>query len=252
MNKKIFLVSFTFYICISFILFYQHKTKINKKVITVGVHAEYQPFTWKEKNSIVGLDIDIIHEIGMRLDKKIKIIDMAFNMLIPKTQNGQIDIIASGITPTKDRAQQVFFTKPYIEDDPLLIITTKKNRVTTPEQLQGKKVVVNEGYRSDFWVSQQPHITIIRVNTITLAFLTLINEHVDAFVSSSLSVAPFFIQHGKNKFNTAIIEDISDSYALAVSKKKPKLYQKIEKTLEQMKTDGTLKKLKQKYCNFAK
>lgn len=227
---------------------HKSKTCLDDATIIVGTNAEYQPFSWVKDGEIVGLDIDIIKEVGKRLNKKIKIVDMSFTMLIPEIQTGRIQVIAAGLTPTAERAKQLRFTKPYITGDPLVIITmANKQPITNVQELTGKTVVVNEGYTADFWASSQSGFSLYRVDNPAMALLALGNGRADAFVAASSSVKPFFDQYGKEQYQIHSLDGVGDQYALAISKACPKLYDEIETVMAQMVQDGTMAALKKKW-----
>ena len=58
--------------------------------IIVGTNAEYPPFSFVKNDTIVGFDIDIAQEVCKRLNKKMVLIDMPFDALLPKIQLGQV------------------------------------------------------------------------------------------------------------------------------------------------------------------
>lgn len=132
-------------------------TKRDKEFIIVGTNAEYPPFSFMKNDTIVGFDIDIAQEVANRLNKKMILRDMPFDTLIPEAQIGSIQLIAAGITTTKEREKNLLFTKPYISGDPLIIISMKSDNqhIKSINDLVGKKVVVNEGFIADFYMSEK-------------------------------------------------------------------------------------------------
>ena len=218
-------------------------------VIIVGTNAEYQPFTWIENNTIVGLDIDIIKTVAERIGKQIKFIDMSFSMLIPEAQLGKIHVIAAGLTPTTERAEQLLFTDAYLKHDPLLIISLTENKILTIDELKNKTVVVNEGYTADLWASQQSISNLVRMDNPSTAFLLLNNKRADAFITAELPVQEYFKVHGKQHYACSKIEGVGDEYAFAVSKKHPTLYADINAELSKMHQDGTLQKIIEKWMH---
>ena len=60
-----------------------------------------------------------------RLKKEIIFKDMPFDALIPEIQIGNIHVIASGMTPTEERALRTLFTRPHLTGNPLVIISSK-------------------------------------------------------------------------------------------------------------------------------
>ena len=214
-------------------------------VLVVGTNAEYPPFSFIENDRIVGFDIDIVQEIVRRLGKSIRIQDMPFDLLLPKLQLGDIHLVAAGMTMTPERALRVNFTKPYLAHDPLLIITlASRMPLEQIKDLEGKIVVVNEGYTADVYLSQFNQIMLRRLASPTEAFLALQSGRADAFVAAQSSVQAFFAHHGKDNFRIDPLEAVHDDYALVVSKKYPMLLAQIEEVLGEMQDDGTLQRLK--------
>ncbi|MBS1987123.1 amino acid ABC transporter substrate-binding protein [Candidatus Dependentiae bacterium] len=212
--------------------------------IIVGTNAEYQPFSFLRDGTIVGFDIDVAKEVVKRLGKNIEIIDMPFDMLLPCLQMGTVQIIAAGISPKPSRAKHVLFTKPYFENDPLLVITPKKDApITTLDQLDGKTVVVNDGYTADSYMSERKNVRIQRLATPAQALLALSSGRADAYVAATSSVQRFLATH-PDEYNTYTIGDTSDTYALVISPEHAALLQPIQDALDGMLKDGSIDALK--------
>lgn len=217
--------------------------------IIVGTNAEFQPFSFKQDDTITGFDIDVITATLNRLGKKIIIKDMPFDALLPEIQLGNIHVIAAGITPTPERAHHALFTRPHLSGNPLVIITPAQAPISTVEDLAGKTVVVNEGYVADAYMSEQASVNLIRLSSTFIGdgILALESGRADAFVAAIHSVSPYFEKHDKNKFSIAIIPNTEESSAFAISKHYPELRDYIQVTLDRMQTDGTLDTLKRKW-----
>jgi ABC-type amino acid transport substrate-binding protein len=217
--------------------------------IIVGTNTDYPPFSFKDHDGeIVGFDIDIVKEVGKRLNRKIVLQDMSFTMLLPKLQSGSLQIVAAGASPSEERASQVFFTKPYLMNDPLIIITRVDHApLKTVADLTGQVVIVNDGFTADLYLSEFKGPIIKRLPTVADAFLTLISQRADAFVSARTSVEPFFEQADRSKFTMSELPDITDSYALIVSRKFPELLARVQQALDAMEQDGTIATIKQKW-----
>lgn len=219
--------------------------------IVVGTNATFPPFSYLEHDQITGCDIELITTIAHKLGKTVSIKDMNFDSVLVEAQTGRVDVIAAGISPTPERAKQVYFTTPHIKNDPFVIITLKTAAAPkTITDLRGKEVVVNEGFTAESYMDKQPNIKLLRLATVAEAFLAITSGRGEAFISARSAVQPFFDKHGIDKFNLLILED-GDSYAFAVSKKFPKLYEQIQQELKTMEENGELTKLKQKWhVNF--
>lgn len=223
--------------------------QLQEDMLIVGTNAEFKPFTFiDETNHIVGFDIDIAKEVAARLGKKLHIKDMSFDMLIPEITQGSIHIIAAGMTPIPERAERVLFTKPYFSDSLIILSLSKYPKITRFEDIYGKEVIVNEGYTPDNYLTKlKAPINIKRLPSPTEAMLDLRTSKSYAYVTSFNSVKPYFDKFGTDEFQTFPIEGTQESTAMAVSKKYPELFEKIQIILDAMKTDGTMQKLKTKW-----
>jgi len=77
-----------------------------KKILRVGTSPDFPPFEYvDEQGNIVGFDIDMMRELAKMMGyDDIEIVSIDFEGLIPALQQGQIDVIAAGMTITEERA----------------------------------------------------------------------------------------------------------------------------------------------------
>ena len=237
----------------SLFIWYSRRQPFSKKQtpkIMIGTNAEYPPFTFIKNDQIVGFDIDITKEVFRRLKINIKIQDMSYTSLIPALQLDKIQVIAAGMTATPERAQQVIFTKPYLKNDPLLVISLAKNSpIESIDELQNKKIIVDEGYTSDMYMSKIKAIQLLRTTSPVQGFLMLKSGRAAAYVIAKSSAQPFLQKYGEQIFNIFEITDkkATESYSLAISKNRLGLAQKIQTILDEMETDGTIQELRAKW-----
>lgn len=236
------------YIVLMLALLTACSTPDRNQTLHVGTNGEFAPFTYVEDGELVGFDIDIAKEVAVRLGKGITFKDIPFEALIPELALEKVDFLAAGMSYTEERAKRVSFSKPYLEGEPLLILTLNEaDAAHTLEDLKGKTVVVNEGYTADTLMSGIEGIHLIRLSAPTDAFLSVMNGRADAFVTSKSTVNSFFEKQASSKFSATPIEGTGETCALVFSKHTPQLQNQVQVALDQMKADGTLLKLKQKW-----
>lgn len=217
--------------------------------LIIGTNAEFPPFSYIDNDQIVGFDIDVIKEAAKRLNKKISLVNMSFEALIPELQLGTIAVIAAGITPTEERAQRVFFTTTHFSGDPLLAIQPKNSTpIIQPKQLLKKIVVVNQGYTADHYITSLGVPEVVRLSTplISTGLLALKSGQADVFIAAKSSVQPFLDQQ-KDMYTISPLADTAESSALAVSKKYPPLFTALQATISDMIKDGTIATLQKKW-----
>jgi len=88
-----------------------------KGELRVGTCATIEPFSFQSNGAFTGLDIELSRMIGERLGRKIRILDMNFEALIPALQSGKIDIALANFNVTEERKKLISFSMPYIEND---------------------------------------------------------------------------------------------------------------------------------------
>lgn len=88
-----------------------------KKTGLLTVLTRYDPTTYYESaDGFSGLEYDLVQLFAQHLKVKAKfIIPDTFAQILKKTQAGEADFSAAGITITPDRQQQFLFTPPYQE-----------------------------------------------------------------------------------------------------------------------------------------
>ena len=80
------------------------ETIIKRGQLLVGLEAGYQPFEMQdEKGNIVGFDVDMAYEMGKAIfgeggEKKVKLVNTAWEGIIPALMTEKFDIIMSGMT----------------------------------------------------------------------------------------------------------------------------------------------------------
>ncbi len=239
--------------CLSIAFFYSRfsckKPDIVENHIIVGTNAQFPPYEFWKNSELVGFDVDLMNEIGFRLDKKIVFKDVAFDSLLLEIQAGSVEVIASAMNPTFERSKKVNFTQTYLESDPLVIITLAENPLEKIDDLFGKNVTVNDGYTSEIYMKSKSDLYGIYLNRLPTpaeALLDLMHKKSFAFVSSFNSIKPFLDQYGIGNFSLLVLEQ-KETYALAVSRCHPSLFESLQKVLDEMKHDGSLEKLKIKW-----
>lgn len=112
----------------------------------VGTEAQFPPFEIvNSQGKIVGFDVDLLNAIAADQGFKVNYVDQDFAGLIPALQTGNIDIIASGMTITDERAKQVNFSDPYITAGLAIAVTVDKKDINSVDDLKGKTVAVQTG-----------------------------------------------------------------------------------------------------------
>ena len=101
------------------------------------MECSYAPYNWTQptdENGAVpisgssdyayGYDVMMAKKIAEKLDRKLEIVKLDWDSLVPAVQSGKVDCVIAGQSITADRLQSVDFTDPYYY---ATIITLVKN-----------------------------------------------------------------------------------------------------------------------------
>lgn len=253
-NKKIIfgiVLTITVFFYFNFKKTYISKKSQTQQFLIVGTSADYPPYAQidLETGLIIGFEIDIISEIAQRLNKKIIIKDMPFNSLIIELMSGQIDMIAAALTPSPERAHAILFSKPYLNDDALIVVYKKTDpAIQSITDLYGKTVAVNTGYTSDTFLSQYPNIQLTRLKSPPDCLMALQSNSVDAFVTATSSFHVFLEQQEQShNYQFFTLPYSADNYAFAYEKNNHTLQKEIDPLITNMIEDGTIETIKNRW-----
>lgn len=90
--------------------------------VKLGTNASFPPFEYVEGKDVVGFDISMGELIAETCGKRLEVVDMSFDSLIPALSSGVIDFIAAGMSVTEERKKNVDFSIPYFASEQVIII----------------------------------------------------------------------------------------------------------------------------------
>ena len=112
------------------------------RTLVVGSSATYPPFAYENpQKQIVGFDVDIIQAVAQKAGLTVRVINTPWTGIFASLNNGDIDLIVSGVTINDKRKQSYAFTSPYFEARQLIAVPASST-VKTLKDMTGKKVGV--------------------------------------------------------------------------------------------------------------
>ena len=94
----------------------------SEKILKLGTNAAFPPFEYVEGADVAGFDISMGQIIAADYGRRLEVVDMAFDSLIPALQSGAIDFIAAGMSVTEERKKNVDFSVPYFASEQVIIV----------------------------------------------------------------------------------------------------------------------------------
>jgi polar amino acid transport system substrate-binding protein len=219
--------------------------------LVVGSDTTFPPFEAMNGTTAEGFDVDMMNAIGKVMGVTVVFQTENFDTIIASLQAHKFDCIASGMTITSDRQKLINFSDPYFDSNQSVAVL-KSSGITTETQLYGKKIGVQAGTTGEKWATEhlKPHgATIVPFKDTTGAFNALQAKSVDAVVND-LPVTAEIIKEGPTR-GFVIIDQIAtgEQYGIGVAQDRPALVAAINKALAQIKSDGTLQQIYNKWIS---
>ena len=225
----------------------------------VETNAFFAPFEFYKDRKIVGVDVEIVNRVAEKMNKKIQIKNVEFDVIIDNVEAGLIaDAGAAGLTITPARKEKVNFTIPYYDSVQYVIFnrnnppSLRDNHVVW-EALAGAKLGSQIGSTGYIFVDSEiedgvlsgTNTEIKGIDSHQLA-ADAINAHIIDYAIADELAAKFIVE--KNPEFDALplyysgptrAEDypVEESYAIAVNKSRGDLLEAFNAVLGEMLTE---------------
>ena len=228
---------------------------VNADTIKIVSDTAYAPFEFKDTDQTYkGIDVDIINKVAEIKGWNIQMSYPGFDAAVNAVQSGQADAIMAGMTKTKER-ENVFTMSDTYYDTKVVIATTKSNKITKYEELSGKTVGVKNGTAAQRFlesIKDKYGFTIKTFDTGDLMNNSLSTGAVNAIMDDK-PVIEYAINQGQD-LSINMDGEAVGSFAFGVKKgsKYEYLVTEFNEALAQMKKDGSLDKIINKWTNSSK
>ena len=228
---------------------------VNADTIKIVSDTAYAPFEFKDTDQTYkGIDVDIINKVAEIKGWNIQMSYPGFDAAVNAVQAGQADAIMAGMTKTKER-ENVFTMSNTYYDTKVVIATTKSNKITKYEELSGKTVGVKNGTAAQRFlesIKDKYGFTIKTFDTGDLMNNSLSTGAVNAIMDDK-PVIEYAINQGQD-LSINMDGEAVGSFAFGVKKgsKYEYLVTEFNEALAQMKKDGSLDKIINKWTSSSK
>ncbi len=219
----------------------------SKGELHMATNAAFEPYEYKEGDEIIGIDAEIAQAICDKLGYTLVIDDMEFDAIITAVSTGKADFGMAGMTVTDERKKSVDFTDPYTNAIQAIIVNDGEDTVKTKADLDGKTIGVQLGTTGDIYVSDPENVKDAKVERFSKgadAVLALTQKKVDAVVIDNEPAKKFVEQNPGTKILDEPFEN--EEYAICL-KQGSDLTEEFNKALKELKDDGTVQKIIDKY-----
>ena len=221
-------------------------TTVTPGKLTMSTNAAFPPYESTDDNgNFVGIDVDVAAAIAEKLGLELQVDDMDFDAALLAAQNGKSDLVMAGVTVTEDRQLVMDFSDSYATGIQSIIVKEDSD-IASPDDLADKMIGTQRGTTGYIYCSDDfgdEHVT--PYDDGLTAVQALVNGQVDAVVIDNAPAKEFVAANpGLKILDTSYAEE---DYAIGVAKGNTAMLDAINGALEELKNDGTLQAIIDKY-----
>ena len=196
----------------------------NKGTITVGTEGTYAPFTYHDKDGkLTGYDVEVTRAVADKLGVKVEFKETQWDSMMAGLKAGRFDVVANQVGLTSPERQATFDkSEPYSWSGAVLV-ARKDSNIKSIEDIKGVK---------------------------TAQSLTLIEQkRADATLNDELAVLDYLKKNPNAgvKIVWSAPADEKVGSGLIVNKGNDEALAKFSTAMNELKADGTLKKLGEQF-----
>lgn len=224
--------------------------------VVIGLDDTFLPMGFRnEKNKLTGFDVDLAKAVFKKLGRKVSFQTIDWSMKETELQNGAIDLIWNGYSKTPDRAKQVAFSKPYLENQQVLVVR-KDSGIQNISEMKDKMLGLQEGSSGYDVFESEPNLLKhlvknhegILYSSFNEGFLDLKVKRIDGLLMDSV-YATYYLHKMKASqlFNIIQTPYEKENFAIGARKNEKTLLKQINTTIEELKKEGTFQKIEEKW-----
>ena len=216
-------------------------------VLHMATEGTFPPYEYYDNGQLVGIDIEVAGAIAEKLGMKLETTDIAFDSIIPGVQAGKYDIGMAGVTVSEERLQQVNFSDSYATGVQVVIVK-EGGKVQSLDDMADAIIGTQSGTTGFIYASGDFGDDHVKSFTKTTdAVEALKNGQVDCVMLDNEPAKALVAANPDAGLSILDTAYANEDYAIAINKQNTDLLNQINAALAELKADGTLQSIIDKY-----
>ena len=227
-------------------------TTVTAGKLTMSTNASFPPYEMvADDGSFEGIDVEVAGAIAEKLGLELVVDDMGFDAALQAAQTGKSDMVMAGVTITEERQAVMDFSDSYANGVQVVIVKEDSPIQTVDDLANANMIGCQMGTTGYIYCSDTPdnggygedHVT--PYDDGAAAVQALVNGQVDAVVIDNMPAREYVAANPGLKILDT--EFANEDYAIGVAKGNTALLDAINGALAELKADGTLQSIVDKY-----
>ena len=222
---------------------------LEKGELVLGFDAEFPPMGFiDEDGNYTGFDLDLAKEVCARLGVTLTPHPINWEDKEKDLNEGRIDCIWNGLSVNSERQESMNLSDSYMENE-LIFVVNKGSSFKTVDDLKGKKVGTQSGSSTETALEESeiyPDINVVKAGDNVELFSMMENNEIDSVFLDSIFAYYYIAENNKDYY---VLPSVMDTEEIAIGFRKgdQALRDEVQKKLSEMKADGTLAKISEKW-----
>ena len=217
--------------------------------LVVALEGAWQPWSYHdESDTLVGYDVEVSRAIAEKLGVEPEYVESDWDSLFAGLDAGRFDIVCNGVEVTDERAKTYDFTTPYGYIHTALAVRKDNEDIKSFEDLKGK-TTANSLASTYMELAESYGATVQGIDTLEETIQLLTAGRIDATLNADVSFYDYLNVHPDADFKLVAQTEDASHVAIPVRKSddSASLLEAINTAIEELRADGTLKALGEKY-----
>ncbi|WP_441963489.1 ABC transporter permease subunit [Mycolicibacterium houstonense] len=216
-------------------------------VLRVGTEGVYAPFSYHDAatGELTGYDVDVARAVADKLGVRVEFVETPWDSIFAALEANRFDVVANEVTINDERKAKYDLSEPYSVGEGVIVTRADDNSITTLDDLKGKVAAENA---TSNWseIARKAGARVEAVEGFTQAIKLLNQGRVDVVVNDSIAVYAYLAETGDQTVKIAgkIGEKSEQGFA---ARKNSGLLPDLNKALDELRADGTLAAISQRY-----
>ena len=217
--------------------------------LVVALEGAWQPWSYHdESDTLVGYDVEVSRAIAEKLGVEPEYVESDWDSLFAGLDAGRFNIVCNGVEVTDERAKTYDFTTPYGYIHTALAVRKDNEDIKSFEDLKGK-TTANSLASTYMELAESYGATVQGIDTLEETIQLLTAGRIDATLNADVSFYDYLNVHPDADFKLVAQTEDASHVAIPVRKgdDSASLLEAINTAIEELRADGTLKALGEKY-----